>query len=133
MSIMSEQAEQIQEARAILRGYRATPRKARQVVDLIRGKGVEEARAILKFTPRHAARTVEKLLRSAVANAAQKAMRDPERLRIVRATVDPGRTFKVMYPRAMGRGNFIRKRSSHITLVVAEDPKLGRSSRRARR
>ena len=71
---MPEQAERIQEARAILRGYRATPRKARQVVDLIRGKGVEEARAILKFTPRHAARTVEKLLRSAVANAAQKAM-----------------------------------------------------------
>jgi large subunit ribosomal protein L22 len=111
------------EARAIVRYLRVTPRKARLVVDLIRGKSVGEAFRILKFTPRHAARSVEKLLRSAVSNAEQKQMKEVDRLWVRQAYVDQGPTMKRTMPRAMGRANIIRKRSSHVTLVLSDEGK----------
>lgn len=107
------------EAKAVLRFVRVAPRKARLVVDLIRGKNAEEALTILKFTPRHAAKVIEKVLKSAVANAAQKEMGDVDTLWISRALVDGGPVMKRMQPRAMGRANIIRKRTSHITLILS--------------
>ena len=107
------------EAKAKLRYVRVTPRKARMVVDLIRGKNAEEAMTVLRFTPRAAAEVVQKILKSAVANAAQKEMGDVDMLRISRAFVDEGPTMKRVRPRAMGRANTILKRTSHITLVLS--------------
>jgi len=109
------------EAKATLRYIRVAPRKARMVIDLIRGRNAGEAMRTLKFTPRHAARVVQKMLDSAVANAVQKDMGDIDSLRIVKAYVDVGPTMKRIRPRAMGRANTIRKRTSHITLVLGED------------
>ena len=106
------------EAKAILRFVRITPRKARDVVNVIRGRAVQEAMSLLKYTPRGGARIVEKVLRSAVANAGQKELGDPESLRVVRAFVDGGPTFKRFRARSMGRANPIHKRTSHITIVV---------------
>jgi large subunit ribosomal protein L22 len=107
------------EASATARHIRITPRKARQVVDLIRGKMVGDAINILTFTPLHAARIVKKLLDSAVANAEQKKVGDPDTLKVAKAYVNQGVTMKRMRARAMGRGNVIRKRTSHITLVLS--------------
>jgi len=108
------------EAKASLRFIRVTPRKARLVVDVIRGKRAGEALSMLKFMPQHASRVIEKLLRSAIANAEQKNIADVDRLKITSAFVDQGPTMKRVMPRAMGRANVIRKRSSHITLVLGE-------------
>lgn len=110
------------ETRAVLRYVRITPRKARLVIDLIRGRRVEEAMAILTHMPRSAARVVKKLLRSAVANAEQKNMSMDE-LRVAGAHVDQGPTLKRFRARAMGRGNMIKKRTSHITLILSEEEK----------
>lgn len=107
------------EARAVLRYVRIAPRKARAVVDLIRGQEVPHALTVLKYTPRAAAKVVEKLLRSAVANAEQKEMGDSEAMWIARAYVDGGPTYKRFRARSMGRANSIHKRTSHITIVVA--------------
>ncbi len=107
------------EATATARHIRITPRKARQVIDLIRGKMVGEAQSILTFTPLHAARIVKKVLDSAVANAEQKKIGDVDSLKIDKAFVSQGVTMKRMRARAMGRGNVIRKRTSHITLVLS--------------
>ena len=107
------------EAKAVLKFVRVAPRKARLVVDLIRGKNAAEALTILKFTPRHAAKVVEKILKSAVANAAQKEMGDVDGLWVSKVCVDGGPTMKRMQPRAMGRANTIRKRTSHITLILS--------------
>jgi large subunit ribosomal protein L22 len=107
------------EATATARHIRITPRKARQVIDLIRGKMVGEARSILTFTPLHAARIVKKVLDSAVANAEQKKLGDVDALKINKAFVSQGVTMKRMRARAMGRGNVIRKRTSHITVVLS--------------
>jgi large subunit ribosomal protein L22 len=120
------------EAKAILRFVRVAPRKARLVVDLIRGKNAAEALTILKFTPRHAAKVVEKILKSAVANAAQKEMGDVDALWVSKVCVDGGPTMKRMQPRAMGRANTIRKRTSHITLILSGEtlttkPKVART------
>ena len=101
------------------RQIRITPRKARQVVDLIRGKMVGDALNILSFTPLHAARVVKKLLDSAVANAEQKKVGDLDTLKVSKAFVNQGVTMKRMRARAMGRGNVIKKRTSHITLVLS--------------
>ncbi len=110
------------ETRAVLRYVRITPRKARLVIDLIRGRRVEEAMAILVHMPRSAAGVVKKLLRSAVANAEQKNMSIDE-LRVAGAHVDQGPTLKRFRARAMGRGNMIKKRTSHITLILSEEEK----------
>lgn len=107
------------EAKAVLRYVRVTPRKARSVIDLIRGKNAEAAMTVLKFTPRRAAGVIQKVLKSAVANAAQKEIGDVDALWISSAYVDVGPTMKRMRPRAMGRANTILKRTSHITLVLS--------------
>ncbi len=109
------------ESRAILRYARITPRKARRVVDLIRGKSAGDALLFLRFMPYRGARFVEKVLKSAMANAEQKNAVNPESMKIVKAFVDQGPTAKRIETRAMGRANIIRKRTSHITLVLSEE------------
>jgi large subunit ribosomal protein L22 len=99
---------------------RISPRKARLVVDLIRGKSVADARAILLLTPRGAAPVVGKVLASAVANAENNNDLVAEDLYIARAYVDEGPTLKRFRPRAMGRATRIRKRTSHITISLDE-------------
>jgi len=116
------------EARAILRYVRVPPRKARAVIDLIRGQPVPHALTTLKYTPRAAAKVVEKLLRSAVANAEQKEMGDSEAMWVSQAYVNGGPTFKRFQPRAMGRAFTIHKRTSHITVIVAA-PEAGTAKR----
>lgn len=99
---------------------RIAPRKVRLVVDLIRGKGIGEAFAILKLTPRGASPVVEKVLRSAVSNAQNNHNMDVDRLFVKEIFVDPGPTLKRFHPRAQGRAYSIMKRTSHVTVVVAE-------------
>jgi large subunit ribosomal protein L22 len=108
------------EVRARLRFARLAPRKARLVADLIRGKGSEEAINILSFTKKAASRVILKLLKSAIANAQQKKTIDLDRLYIKRITVDQGPTWKRYIPRALGRATMIRKRTSHITIILDE-------------
>lgn len=108
------------EAKAIAKQVRIAPRKVRLVVDLIRGKQVGEAIAILRHTPRAASPVVEKLLNSAIANAEHNYEMEPNNLYISQAFVDEGMTLKRFRPRAMGRASRINKRTSHITLVVSE-------------
>jgi large subunit ribosomal protein L22 len=122
------------EAKAQARFVRVTPQKARRVVDLIRGKQAEEAVAVLEFAPQAAGEPVRKVVQSAIANARVKAERasEPfdERLLVVQAAyVDEGPTLKRFRPRAQGRAYRIRKRTSHITVVVA--PREDKSNRRA--
>lgn len=117
------------EAKAILRFVRVAPRKARLVVDLIRGHPVAEALNILKFTPRSASRVVEKILKSAVANAENLEIGDPDDLWVTRVYVDGGPVLKRFQARSMGRANPIKKRTSHITVVVA--PKTAGKSKPA--
>jgi large subunit ribosomal protein L22 len=109
---------------AIQREARQSPRKMRLVVDLIRGKNVNEAYAILKFNKKLAAHQIEKTLRSAVSNAEQKAIRDNEpfdldQLYVSSASIDMGRTLKRYKPAAQGRATPIRKRTSHVVIRVA--------------
>jgi large subunit ribosomal protein L22 len=108
------------EVRATLKFVRGGPRKVRLVADLIRGKKSEEAMNILTFTKKAAAKTLVKVLKSAIANATQKKTVDVDRLYIKNITVDGGPTMKRFQPRALGRATTIRKRSSHITLVLDE-------------
>jgi len=107
-------------ARAVARYVRISPRKARQVVDLIRGKGAKEALAILRYTPKRASAIVEKVLRSAMANAENNYDMDVDNLYVARAYVDQGPTMKRVQPRARGMAYRIRKRSSHITVILEE-------------
>ncbi len=102
--------------RAQAKYVRSSPRKARLVVDHIRGKSVEEARAILTHTPRAAAEPVLKVLESAIANAEHNHELLPEELRIFQVMVDEGPTIKRFRPRAQGRATRINKRTSHITI-----------------
>ena len=108
------------EAKAVARYVRVAPRKARLVVDLIRGKSVPEARAILKFTPRAAAEVVEKVLNSAVANAEHNLRIKGDDMYVEATYVDEGPTLKRIRPRAQGRAFRINKRTSHITVVVKQ-------------
>jgi large subunit ribosomal protein L22 len=124
------------EAKAILRFVRVPPRKARAVVDLIRGQQVPHALSVLKYTPRAAAKVIEKILRSAVANAEQKEFGEADTMRVSRAFVDCGPIYKRFQPRAQGRAFSIHKRTSHITVFVeapeiVERPKGARASARA--
>ncbi len=116
------------EAKALLRYAKLSPQKARLVVDLIRGKKAGEALTILKFTLKRPARIVSKVLRSAVANAEQKDLGDVDALRVSRAFVDGGPVQKRFQARAMGRGAPIKKRTSHITIVVSPDGSAGTRS-----
>jgi large subunit ribosomal protein L22 len=97
---------------------RTSPRKMRRVVDMIRGHHVEEARRILRFSPLGATRDIQKLLDSAVANAEQRPGVFPENLVVSSAWVDEGPTLRRFRPRAYGRATRVRKRTSHVTVVV---------------
>ncbi|MDA0748752.1 MAG: 50S ribosomal protein L22 [bacterium] len=110
------------EAKAISRYIRISPRKARQVVDMVRGKGVEEAFHILQFTPKKAAQIVRRTLRSAVANAVNKedATVREEDLFVKEVFVNGAIAFKRIRPMPRGAAGHIRKRCSHITLVVSD-------------
>ncbi|HLS01524.1 MAG TPA: 50S ribosomal protein L22 [Beutenbergiaceae bacterium] len=113
------------EAKARARFARVTPRKARRVVDTIRGKGASEALTQLEFAPYAAAKTVAKVIDSAIANARYKADEtsvrfDEDDLVIAQAYVDEGPTLRRFRPRAQGRATQVLKRTSHITVVVAD-------------
>ncbi|MRX72540.1 50S ribosomal protein L22 [Bacillus lacus] len=108
------------QAKAVARTVRVAPRKVRLVVDLIRGKQVGEAVAILQHTPKAASPIIEKVLKSAIANAEHNYDLDVNSLVISQAFVDEGPTMKRFRPRAMGRASQINKRTSHITIVVSE-------------
>ena len=105
---------------ATLRWLRMSARKVRLVVDLIRGQDVEEALNLLNFSPKAASEPVSKLLRSAVANADDRGDYDLDKLYVKIAFVDEGSTWRRWQPRAMGRATRIRKRTSHVTLELAE-------------
>jgi large subunit ribosomal protein L22 len=105
-------------ARASARYVRVTPQKARRVVDLIRGLPAADAQAILRFAPQSASEPVGKVLDSAIANAEHNHDLDPRELVVTEAYVDEGPTLKRFRPRAQGRAYRIRKRTSHITVVV---------------
>ena len=108
------------QAKAIARTVRIAPRKVRLVIDLIRGKQVGEAIAILRHTPKAASPVVEKLLKSAMANAEHNYEMDVNNLVVSETYVNEGPTLKRFRPRAMGRASAINKRTSHITIVLSE-------------
>jgi large subunit ribosomal protein L22 len=111
------------EAKAVARFIRMSPRKVRQVVDLVRGKPVEEAINLLHFTPKRSSQPVEKLVRSAVANAMNMeaaAKLQPEDFFIKEIKVDDGPTMRRYNPGPMGRAGIIRKRFCHISIIVAD-------------
>jgi len=105
-------------ARATLKHVRISPRKARLMIDLIKGKQVDPALRILDFSPKKACALGSKLLRSAVANAVEKGEVDADNLWITGGWVDMGKTMHRFMPRAQGRATPIRKRSSHITILL---------------
>ena len=108
------------EAKAHLKFARISPRKVKIVCDLIRGKDVKVAKAILENTPKAASELMVKVLNSAVANAENNFSMDPEKLYVSATYADPGPILKRGMPRAQGRMYRINKRTSHITIVVAE-------------
>ena len=108
------------ESKAILKYARISPTKVRRVAKIIKGKKAGEAMVDLSFLPHRGSRIISKVLRSAMANAEQKKVADPESMRISGALVDQGPTMKRMSPRSMGRADVIKKRSSHITLILEE-------------
>ncbi len=109
------------EARAVARFARVPPRKARLVVDLVRGQNINQALLTVRFTKKQAARVVEKVLRSALANATENhGATDVDRLVVREAFVNEGPSLKRIQPRAMGRAFRIRHRTSHITIILAD-------------
>lgn len=121
----------IVQARA--RYVRSAPRKARLVMDHIRGKPVQDAVAMLTHTPRSASRDVLKLLNSAIANAENNYELGADELRVHRATVDEGPTIKRFQPRALGRATRIDKRTSHMTIMLTTATEPASSAKRKRR
>lgn len=110
----------MQQAKAIAKHIRVSPRKARQVVDLIRGKSVAEALTILEFTPRVISTTIAKVVKSAEANAEHNYNMDKNALFVAEVYVDQGPVYKRVFPRAKGRADVLRKPTSHITVIVRE-------------
>jgi len=109
------------ESKAILKYARITPRKAKRVIDLIKGKKAGDALLSLRFMPYRGARYIEKILKSAMANAEQKDSNvDSEALVVSRAFVDQGSVMKRIEQRAMGRANIIKKKTCHITVILTE-------------
>ncbi len=108
------------EARAILKNARIAPRKVQIVLDLIRGKDIDVATAIVRNTPKAASEYLEKLLKSAAANAENNHNMDKNRLYVAECYVSPGPIMKRFMPRARGRADRILKRTSHITVVLKE-------------
>ncbi len=118
------------EARATARYIRVTPRKVNQVLDLVRGRAVEEALLTLTFSKKHVAKKIEKTVRSAVANAVQTdSALDVEDLYVKEALVGPGPIMKRWLPRAQGRATPILKRTSHITIILGDRPVRGRKAK----
>ncbi len=109
------------EVRAVSKDTGISPRKVRPLVDMVRGKKVDEALTMLKFTPTPTARVVAKVVKSAAANAENNYQMEPADLRIVNISTGDARTLKRFRARARGRSNRILKRSSHITVVVSEE------------
>jgi large subunit ribosomal protein L22 len=108
------------EAKATAKYIKISPRKARQIIDLIRGKKAAEALAMLQFVPKKASRLIYKVLKSAIANAENNLDLNSDQLVVSKAFVDQGPTMKRIRARAMGRAYVIRKRSSHITIAVSD-------------
>lgn len=108
------------ESKAVAKYVRIAPRKVRVVMNLIRGKNVADAFAILKFTPKVGADVIEKVLKSAVANAENNFDMNVDKLYVSSAYVDQGPTLKRIHPRSRGQAFSIFKRTSHVTVVVAE-------------
>jgi ribosomal protein L22 len=121
--VATADTSKLTQSRAEAKYVRLSARKARVVLDHIRGRTVPEARTILAFTPRAAAVDIEKVLRSAVANAESTHALDGDELVVLAANADEGPTLKRWRARARGRVNRIRKRTCHITLIVSENPK----------
>jgi large subunit ribosomal protein L22 len=113
------------EVKAIAKDTGISPRKVRLLVDMVRGKRVDEALALLKFSPTPTAKVVAKVVKSAAANAENNFQMDPADLKIVSRFADEARTMKRFRPRARGRAAPILKRSSHITVIVAEEETVG--------
>ena len=109
-------------ARAVARHVRISATKARRVVDLVRGMPAKDALTVLQFAPQSASEPVYKVLASAIANAENNERLDPDSLLVREAYVDEGPTLKRFRPRAQGRAFRVRKRTSHITVVVAQRP-----------
>jgi large subunit ribosomal protein L22 len=135
------EAESTQQVVATARFIRMSPGKVRQVVDLIRGRHVDDARRVLRYTQRAASGPVAKVLESAIANAEHNAALAADELVVVRAWADEGPTLRRYRPRALGRATRIRKRTSHISVVVgrmeeeaiAEEPRPQKKTTRRRR
>lgn len=108
------------QAKAIARYIRMSPRKVRLVVDVIRGKSVRDAEDLLRFVPRAASQPVDKVLKSAKANAVNNHDMIEDRLYVSQIFVDAGPTLKRLIPRARGTANIIKKRTSHITVILEE-------------
>ena len=115
------------DVKATAKTVRHTPRKTRLVLDLIRGKSVEEAKAILQYTPNHVATDVLKVVKSAEANATNNFQLDESSLYVKECFADEGLTLKRYMPRAKGAAGQILKRTSHITVVVSDERQGGRS------
>lgn len=116
---MAEEKE-VREARAVAKYLRVSPRKAKLVVDQVRGKTLGEALSILALTPNKAARMTDKVVRSAMANAENNHGMDPEKLYIDKIYADQGPTMKRFKAGPQGRAFPIRKRTSHITVILKE-------------
>lgn len=108
------------QSRAILKYARVTPRKMKRVTDLMKGKRAGEALISLRLMPHGAAKSFAKLLKSAMANAEQKKVADPESMKISSILIGQGPTMKRMMPRAMGRADVIKKRTSHVAIILEE-------------
>ncbi len=109
------------EAKALKKNARITPKKARPVADAIRGKDVDEALKVAKFSKKKAARFLLETLESAIANAQHNHDMAVENLKVDKVMVDQGQTMKRMKPRALGRADMVRKKRSHIKIVLVEE------------
>ena len=119
-SMKKKQGSEIEGVSATLRHARLSAQKARLVINLVRGKQIEPALQILQFSPKKGAVLIEKLLRSAIANAKEQRGMDVDKLWVTGGWVNEGPTMKRFMPRARGSADQIRKRSSHITVMVGE-------------
>jgi large subunit ribosomal protein L22 len=108
-------------SKAVSKRVRVSPRKARVVANFVRGKRIDEAIKILKFEPKKASKIIVKVLKSAIANAEEnKKFKDTERLYISELKIDEGPAYKRFTPRAYGRASLIKKKTSHITVILSE-------------
>ncbi|MDX6554929.1 MAG: large subunit ribosomal protein [Miltoncostaeaceae bacterium] len=128
---MSTEQQTPQEVRATAKYVRVSARKARLVADLVRGKGVADAQAILAYSTRAAAHPVRKVLQSAIANADHNAALDPRELVLSRVIVDEGPTIRRFRPRAQGRATRINKRTCHITIGLTQGAPSARRAGRS--